>query len=240
MRVFLAIAVGLVFFVDGLRAGDFTKVLWTAAEPVYARTLQHPFLLGLSDGTLPKRRFQFYLVQDAQYLRVFGQALSLLAAKAPQEQWAVTLNQHAIDTLKAERELHDSILASYGLDSRNAAAEEMAPSNVAYTNHLLAVVSQRPFIEGLAAVLPCYWIYEKVGKHLSAKGSPKPEYQQWIAMYGGESYAESVRAVLLMMDQSALRESEESRLRAIQHFSRSARYEYLFWDMAWREERWLP
>jgi thiaminase/transcriptional activator TenA len=223
-----------------LAAQEFTQTLWNAAEPVYAKTLEHPFLTGLQDGTLPKDRFRFYLVQDAQYLRVFGQALSLLAAKAPQEEWAVTLNQHATDTLKAERALHESILKSYGVDSREAARVGMAPTNVAYSNHLLAVVSQRPFIEGLAAMLPCYWIYERVGKHLAAKGSPEKEYQQWIDMYAGAGYEESVNAVLTMMNTTAAQESADARLRAEQQFVRSARYEYLFWDMAWRLEQWQP
>lgn len=240
MQRILAIGVLLFLYAGVLPAEEFTKVLWGAAEPVYAKTLEHPFLTGLSDGTLPKRRFQFYLVQDAQYLRVFGQALSLLAAKAPDEAWAATLNQHAIDTLKAEGALHDSILSTYGVNSREARTAGMAPTAVAYTNHILAVTSQRPFIEGLAAVLPCYWIYEKVGKHLAVKGSPEKEYSQWISMYGGDGFADSVSAVLRMMNETALRESDEGKRRAVEQFARSARYEYLFWDMAWREERWLP
>lgn len=240
MQRILAIAVLTFLYAGVLPAEEFTRVLWNAAEPVYEKTLEHPFLTGLSDGTLPKRRFQFYLVQDSQYLRVFGQALSLLAAKAPDEAWAATLNQHAIDTLKAEGALHDSILRSYGVNSRDAAAAGMAPTAVAYTNHILATASQRPFIEGLAAVLPCYWIYEKVGKHLAVKGSPAKEYNQWIAMYGDDSFAASVAAVLQMMNETALRDSDEGKRRAVEQFLRSARYEYQFWDMAWREERWLP
>src|SRR5690606_37751355 len=123
----------------------------------------------------------------------------LLAAKAPREEWASTLNQHAIDTFRAERQLHESILSSYGVDTRKSSATGMAPTNVAYTNHLLATVSQRPFVEGLAAMLPCYWIYQQVGRHLADKGSPNKDYQQWIGMYAGEDYASSVSAVLEMM-----------------------------------------
>lgn len=240
MRRILAVAIFVFLSASAALAEEFTDDLWNAAEPVYQKTLEHPFLTGLSDGTLPKRRFQFYLVQDAQYLRVFGQALSILASKAPDEEWAATLNQHAIDTLKAEGALHDSILSAYGVNSREARTVGMAPTAVAYTNHILAVTSQRPFIEGLAAVLPCYWIYEKVGKHLAAKGSPEKEYNEWIAMYGGGGFESSVKAVLHMMNETAGRESAEGKRRATEQFARSARYEYLFWDMAWREERWLP
>lgn len=218
----------------------FTRQLWNEAKPVYEATLRHPYLTGLQDGTLPKAKFRYYLVQDAQYLRAFGQALSLLAAKAPEEEWALTLNQHAIDTLHAERQLHADILSAYGIDKSAIAATPMAPVNVAYTNHLLATVSQRPFIEGLAAVLPCYWVYLEVGRHLVAKGSPDMDYQRWINQYAGEGFEASVQAVLRMMDEMSTREGEASRKRALHIYERSTRYEYLFWDMAWREEQWLP
>jgi thiaminase/transcriptional activator TenA len=59
----------------------FTDELWSEIRPVYEKTLEHPFLKGLSDGTLPRSRFEFYLLQDSHYLRTFGQALSVLAFK---------------------------------------------------------------------------------------------------------------------------------------------------------------
>lgn len=233
----LAAATGLPV---GAQQAPFTRQLWQRAEPVYQETLRHPYLAGLADGTLAKAKFQYYLVQDAHYLRVFGQVLSLIAAKAPDEEWALTLNQHAMDTLRAERELHTEILRAFGSDEATVAATPMAPVNVAYTNHLVATAAQRPFIEGLAAVLPCYWVYLEVGKHLVSKGSPDPYYQRWIDQYAGEAYEQSVKQVLAMMDAQANKEHPHTRQRALEIYERSTRYEYLFWDMAWREERWLP
>ena len=235
----MATGVLLLLHAGASPAEEFTKELWNAAEPVYAKTLEHPFLTGLSDGHCPRADFGFTSCRTPSICGFWASAQHP-ASKAPDEAWAQTLNQHSIDTLKAERALHDSILRSYGVDSRKARTAGMAPTAVAYTNHILAVTSQRPFTEGLAAVLPCYWIYEKVGKHLAMKGSPEKEYSQWIAMYGGDGYAESVNVVLRMMNETALRESEDGKRRAVEQFARSARYEYLFWDMAWREERWLP
>ncbi len=213
---------------------EFTSSLWSAIAPIYEKTVKHPFLEGLADGTLPRSRFDFYLEQDALYLSVFSRALSLLAAKAPREDWALTLNRHAVEALEVERKLHESLLGP----GRRAAA--MAPSNLAYTNHLLAAVSQRPFGEGLAALLPCYWIYWEVGKELKKRGSKNPEYQRWIDEYAAEEYGAAVRQVLEMMDREALTMSASSRQAARNLFEISARYEYIFWDMAWREESWPP
>lgn len=215
-------------------AGDFTGRLWSSIQPIYQRTLEHPFLRGLADGSLPRSRFEYYLAQDALYLGGFSRALSLLAAKAPREEWSLTLNRHAVEALEVERKLHESLLGA----GRSAAT--MAPTNLAYTNHLIATVTQRPFLEGLAAMLPCYWIYWEVGKHLKQRGSKDPDYQRWIDQYAAEEFGASVRQVLEMMETEAQTADAATREKAQKLFELSARYEYMFWDMAWREEGWPP
>ena len=219
---------------------SFTDELWAAIRPIYAKTLEHPFLRGISDGTLPHSRFEYYLKQDALYLRAFSQALSVLASKAPREEWAITLNTHAVDTLKVERQLHESTLASAGVSKQAMEKTTMAPANYAYTNHLLIAVERGTFAEGLAAMLPCYWVYLEVGKELKKKRSPKPDYQRWIDQYSGEEYGKVVGEVLAMMNAESTRLSAAARGRLKELFVLSARYEYLFWEMAWREETWLP
>jgi thiaminase/transcriptional activator TenA len=202
-----------------------SRELWTAIEPIYAKTLAHPFLTGLTDGTLPPERFRYYLQQDAAYLDAFSQALRDLAAKAPSREWAATLRRHANEAIAAEKKLPPA---------------PMAPANYAYVNHFRVAVASGSFAEGLAALLPCYWIYQEVGRELVRKGSKNPEYQKWIDNYAGEEYAKSVRQVLAMYDAQAPKLTAAQRARCLELFVLSARYEYLFWDMAWREEQWLP
>ncbi|MBI4905799.1 MAG: thiaminase II [Acidobacteria bacterium] len=219
---------------------SFTDELWKSIESIYAKTLQHPFLRGLGDGTLPKSKFQFYLIQDALYLGVFARALEALAAHSPDPAWAADFRRDAHEAVETERSMHKEVLASYGITPRQIAAAEMAPVNLAYTNHLLLACTQRPFVEGLAAMLPCYWIYWEVGKHLKKSGSRQPEYQRWINQYADPIYGKAVARVLGVMNQSAAKATSAIRAQAQKAFVLSARYEYLFWDMAWREEKWLP
>jgi hypothetical protein len=51
------------------RSSAFTDELWHSIEPIYAAILRHPFIAGLTDGSLPRKSFEFYAVQDALYLR---------------------------------------------------------------------------------------------------------------------------------------------------------------------------
>ncbi len=217
-----------------------TGEMWDDIRPIYAKTLQHPFLTGITDGTLPRSHFQFYLIQDAQYLRAFGQALSILASKAPRQDWAIILNQHAVGSVKEAETLHQSMLRTYGLAPESWRDAHMAPVNYAYTNHIMSTALRQPFAYGLATVLPCYWIYMEVGKELIKKGSKDREYQKWIDSYASEAYAKEVADVLAMMNAEAAKLDPESRKAVRELFKTSARYEWMFWDMAWREEQWPP
>ena len=73
----------------------FTDELWVSIEPIYAAILRHPFIAGLTDGSLPRERFEFYAIQDALYLREFARALAITGARAPKDDWIVMLTEHA-------------------------------------------------------------------------------------------------------------------------------------------------
>jgi thiaminase/transcriptional activator TenA len=219
------------------RAG-FTGELWAAGESVYRQILVHPFLTGLTDGSLDRESFRFYVVEDAHYLTAFARALSIAASKAPRDEWIVAFNRDAIATLEAERALHESYFRDFGLSEEELRSRPLAPTTLAYTSYLLATAHGSPFAETLSAVLPCYWIYAEVGKVLARKGSPQPLYQRWIDNYSSEAYEKTVETVLGIMDDAAKDEGPASRGRMIRQFLTTSRYEWMFWDMGYRQEGW--
>ncbi len=87
-------------------------------------------------------------------------------------------------------------------------------------------------------MLPCYWIYWEVGKPLLEHGSPKPHYQRWIAAYGGEEFGTLVEAVLDLSDRAFVDLNPDQRVRVAEVFFTTRRYEWMFWDAAWRLEEW--
>ncbi|MFN7920530.1 MAG: thiaminase II [Bryobacteraceae bacterium] len=213
--------------------GKVTDEMWLAAKPVYLSTLDHPFLKGLADGSLPREKFIFYLEQDALFLGAYGNALTALARKAPTREWEMKLMSHVTESLASEQQLHRTLLAG-------RPKAQMAPSNQAYTNHLIDMVNRGTFAEGLAAMLPCYWIYWEVGKDLQRRGSKNPDYQKWIDQYSSPGYADVVKDVLTLMNAEAAWLDKNRRWRLVRLFVEGAHYEYMFWDMAWRLEKWRP
>jgi thiaminase/transcriptional activator TenA len=217
---------------------SFTDALWRSIAPVYASILRHPFLAGLTDGSLPGESFRFYAVQDALYLREFARTLAVTGAKAPREEWIIVLSEHAAEALKVERALHESFFAEWGLTADAVRATPLAPTNLAYCSYLTSVAFGGAFHEALAALLPCYWIYWEVGKELERRGSPDPLYARWIGTYASEQFGGAVRAVLDIAEQTARALSELEREAMRRHFQTTSRYEWMFWDMGWRREAW--
>jgi thiaminase (transcriptional activator TenA) len=220
------------------RREGFTGELWDAAEPVFRSILVHPFLTGLTDGTLDRAAFRFYIVEDSRYLTEFARALSVLASKAPEDPWIVAFDRDAIDSLESERALHESYFAELGLSKAELESRQPAPTTLAYTNFLLATAHARPFAETLSAMLPCYWIYAEVGKALLKKGSPDALYQRWIEAYGSGAYEATVDRVLGIMDEVAKDEGTAARARMTRLYVAASRYEWMFWDMGYRQEAW--
>jgi len=218
--------------------GSFSARLWADIEDVYARILEHPFLDGLCSGELDPAAFRFYVIQDAHYLRGYARALSVCAARAPDESSIAMFAEHAAGAIAVERELHESFFAVLGVSEAHVAATPMAPTNLAYCSYLLASAHGGSFAEALGAVLPCYWIYREVGIELARRGSPDPLYARWIDTYGGEEYGAVVQAVLDLADRLGPSLSQADRDAAAQRFATSARYEWMFFEMGLRREAW--
>lgn len=209
-----------------------SEKLWNFISDIYSSILRHPFILELVEGILSRDKFKYYIIQDYLYLREFSKALALLAAKAEDEEQTLLFTTHIQDAIKVEKALHKFYIKEFNLDIEDY---EMSPTNLAYTSYLLAVAYSRPFNEVISAVLPCYWIYMKVGKELLKQGSKDKYYQKWIETYGGEEYEKGVRAVLDIVNSLKVSEEEFNKMKI--HFRTASIYEYMFWDSAYRLER---
>ena len=212
--------------------------LWAEIEPIFAAILEHPFLTGLTDGTLDAAVFAEYVAQDVHYLRDYARALALVGAKAPTLAATAMFARHAAEVFDVELALHSTLLPALGLDPAAIGAVPVSPTTRAYTSYLLATTYGGTFADGLAAILPCYWIYARVGAALLEKGSPDGRFQSWIDSYGGEEFAATVAEVLQLVDEigPTLNPADEEMARA--HFVTTARYEWMFFDAAHRREGW--
>lgn len=217
---------------------NYTDELWAAIDQVYSKILKHPFIEGLTSGKLAEKAFQFYVVQDALYLQDFGRGLAILGAKAPEDLWLMMFCEHAKGAIIVERALHESFFKNWKLSDESVYSTPKAPNNLLYTSYLIKTALDRPFYEGLGAFLPCYWIYLEVGKYLEKKGSQNPLYKQWIQTYASDEFAQLVNQVLDIMNGVAVDLTASQKEAVKQHFIMTSKFEYMFWDMGYRQQMW--
>lgn len=218
---------------------SFRDQLWQDIQPIYQQILQLPFLNELSDGTLSRDRFAFYMKQDAIYLQSFARALAMTGARAPRVDEMQSLLSSAQNAILVESALHASYLEQFG----TTIDVDPSPTCHAYTHFLRATAASGSYEESVAAVLPCFWIYREVGLAITERAAPTIDtnpYARWIAMYSGEEFGKSVERAISIAERAAEDATEHERDGMRRMFELAARYEWKFWDSAYRMESWPP
>lgn len=220
-------------------SGKFVERLWIDVSDIYYAIINHEFVRGMISGALPVDTFKHYVFQDYLYLSDFARAVAVVGAKAPNDDWAAVILGNAGAAMTIERRwLHEYLLSEWGIKPQEVSQLAMTPINLAYTSYLLATASVKPFEEGLAALLPCFWIYREVGLEMLKHGSPVPAYQRWIDTYSSEDYGRVVNEMINIAEEAFTGLNDEEAMRVRKAFRTSTLYEYLFWDRAYRREDW--
>ena len=213
---------------------SFSEGLRGEAEPIWRRIFAHPFLREIRDGTLPLATFQYYLGQDYLYLEGFARAVALTLAKAPNSQTLEELAKRVLTPI--ERPLHHQLLAAAGLTIADAQQAVASPTNAGYVNFMLATAGREGLGPAAAALLPCPWTYHLLREELGQ--SEHPLYGQWTHFYVSGLLEDSVAAWRGFVDRQARQAGPEELEAMRQAFLTSSRYEYMFWDAAYRREQW--
>ena len=150
----------------------------------------------------------------------------------------VKFAQSAREAIVVERALHESFFRKFGIPPDVAERTEPSPTCFSYTNFLVATAYHAPYEILVAALLPCFWIYWEVGKHIMDRAAPDNPYQAWIDTYADEAFGAAVRDVIAIADHVAAGASDTVRADMFAAFARATRLEWMFWDSAYRLERW--
>src|SRR5258706_5838189 len=94
--------------------GRFSDELWGGITDIYAAILAHPFLAGMTDGSLPADAFTFYVVQDALYLRRYAQVLAAVATPAPDPAQTEMVARHAYGIVTVEMGMPQTLMSHPG------------------------------------------------------------------------------------------------------------------------------
>ena len=218
---------------------QFSLQAWKNIEAIYPAILNMPFVKELERGSLDKQIFQHYMIQDGIYLGEFARVLAIISAKAPTPDMQLEFANSVREAIVVERSLHENFFADFGIEAKDALATEPSPTCLNYTNFLIATAYQHSFAVTVAAVLPCFWIYLEVGKHIYQQANTKANpYKKWIDTYVDAGFEASVNYVIRVADEVAQKASAKELELMNKVFYRASQFEWMFWDSAYKQEKW--
>lgn len=200
--------------------------LWQAEQELAIASLNHPFVQGIGDGTLPKSKFAYYVGQDAFFLEAFARAYSLAAAKAPD--WKGFEVFHSLaDGVLEELKLHHSYAAQWNVDLSQV---EAGSATRRYTDFLLATAWSSEVGVTTCAMLPCMRLYAFLGRSLAEKSTESHTYSDWIETYSSDDFGALAIQLGQLADQYA-QMNDATRL----SYRYAMQCELDFFEAAWRD-----
>lgn len=212
-----------------------SELTWQRTEDIYQKIISHPFNQELLTGKLSAAQFQFYIQQDAIYLGFFSKALALIAARCFNNPYSLDFVRFAEGAVVVEKALHSGYINQFGL------SEELGISATCqtYTQFLLCTACLDQVEIAMASVLPCFWIYKKVGDYIYGNQQPgNNPYQDWINTYAGDEFSILVDKAIAICDDVAASCSAQQREGMTEAFIKASKLEWMFWDSAYRMESW--
>ncbi len=204
-----------------------------AVEPQWRAMLEHPFLRQTADGTLPAGRFETWLRQDYLFVRDDIGFIGCLIARAP-----VHLRRmlaEFIPALYQEMDLFESMAKELGV---NLEGIEAAPVCHAYNMFLLATVHTRSFAESFTVLYGSEKAYYDSWTQVKKLQTRKSPYQRFIDHWSSDAFAAWIDQLAQALDGLAPGCGADERQRIEDLLRLTARYEYLFWDMALTGAGW--
>ena len=173
-----------------------SKELWQSNQDLAQACLENPFVQGISNGTLDKSKFAYYVGQDAFFLESFARAYSLAAAKSPDWNGFNAFHSFAGGVLE-ELNLHESYAAKWGIDLRTV---EPGTATRRYTDFLLATAWSGDAGLITVAMTPCMRLYAFLGQKLAENGISEHQYADWIRTYSQPEFEDLAQQLETLTD----------------------------------------
>lgn len=207
---------------------DYAAEVWTAYN-------EHPFVLGIQNGTLEREKFRFYMIQDYLYLGDYAKIFALGVAKATSLSNAMLFSRY-ISVMNGELNVHSNYMARLGITQEDIDSAKRSLDSLSYTSYMLRVAYEETEVEIVAAILACAYSYEIIAKKMVENNPAAVDdefYGSWISGYVSEEYSEENRVLIELLDDmtKSYTPAQVEHLKEV--FLACSRYEMAFWDLSW-------
>lgn len=216
--------------------------LLETSKDVWSQYHTHPFVCGIRDGNLEKRKFRNYILQDYRYLYDYTKIFAIGVAKAKSRETTQLFSRYIQGLTQGEMGIHRGYIQEFAITPDEVNGTKAALPNLSYTSYMLRVAYEESEVEILAAILSCAHSYEVIATEM-VRHSPNchqhPFYGYWIQGYTDPDYARRNRDLFDYLNALTVDYTPEQIAHLEDIFLACSRYELGFWDMAWAEESGL-
>jgi thiaminase (transcriptional activator TenA) len=179
-----------------------SESLWKENDDLARAALEHRFVRGVGDGTLPLESFRSYVAQDAFFLEGFARAYALALAHSPDRDGMGDFAQLITGVLE-ELKLHGGYAKKWGVRLDETVPAE---ATLAYTDFLLSTAVLRGVGETCAAMTPCMRLYAFLGRSLAEEGYDQDNpYAEWVETYSASDFEALAATLERLLDRYAER-----------------------------------
>jgi thiaminase/transcriptional activator TenA len=199
--------------------------LWAENADLAVLALEHRFVRGLADGTLPRTTFAGYIVQDAFFLEGFARAYALALARCPDRDGLRDFFDLLSGTLD-ELQLHASYAARWGVQGGQTVP---SPATLGYIDFLMSTAALGTVGETCAAMTPCMRLYAYLGGSLNSAGAATEQnpYAEWVRTYAAAEFQALAARLEGLLDRYA---ENNATVRSV--YRRAMSLELAFFDAA--------
>ncbi|AEV95773.1 thiaminase II [Pediococcus claussenii] len=215
----------------------FSERLKNNATGILNRIENHPFVTGIAAGKVPNKALVFYVEQDFNYLTAFAKVYAGAIQKCASRDDMRFFYQQLGFTLDDEVLAHQIFCDVAGEKYEEHQRADQAPMTYLYNEHMYNAMRTGDLIDVLAALAPCPWTYNEIGKKMISENanSTLNPFKNWIEFYGED---DSVEQMFTMIDREAGKYSDEELDQVEQRFLKSCELEWEFWEQAFYQKDW--
>lgn len=212
-----------------------TEKLLIATHSIWNKYNKHPFVKGIEDGTLDRKKFRYYIVQDYLYLEEYAKVFAIGVAKSKSFEIANLFSKY-IAVINGELNIHNSYLTMLDVKQNEIDSTKRSLDNLSYTSYMLSVAYTDGEAEILTAILSCAYSYEVIAKTIIQNNPHSINhdfYGNWIKGYSSEEYSKDNKILIDTLDCLTENYSQQQLAHLTDIFVACSKYELAFWDMAW-------
>ena len=177
--------------------------IYERAKALWPRYLTHPFVTEMADGTLPKEKFRYYMVQDYLYLRDYVKIFAAILQKTDDFEQIRFLSGELADTIGETFRTHIPYMKRLGITEEEIHSARPHMDNNAYTHCMLWEAQTGDVLTGLVTLLNCSWSYAYVAEKIVERCPDvlwDKRYGSWFAGYVSESYRRTNQMLIDRID----------------------------------------